>query len=244
MAWTWNDQIKQELHNHNESQRTAFPARVVGVASSGLSVTIEIANPRYSDDGINLDSTHILTVPVCYPRTQNSLIRMPIKVGDTGLCVVCDNNIDNTKLANNNAAIAVRDDRMKDVMDSVFIPGFGPFALQSEQMQALQFAYDANDLVVVHNTGTGAEVQLVLKADGNAEINSAFTVKVNSKAIEFNATDALTINAKSMNVNVANTTWTGTGNVTGEWVVNKIPVSTHVHLGVTAGNGVSGLPRG
>lgn len=242
MAWT--DVIKQELHNLNEEQRTAYPATVKGVSANGLSVTIEIANPRFSDIGVNLDETHVLTVPVFFPRTQNSLIRMPINVGDTGLCIVCDNNIDNFKLANNNAPIKARDDRMKDVMDSIFIPGVGPFALQAQQVQSLATAYDQSDLLVVHNTGTGAEVQLVLKADGNAEINSAFTVKVNSKSIEFNATDALTINAKRMSVNVPTTTWTGQANVTGEWTVNKIPVSTHVHLGVTAGNGVSGLPRG
>ncbi len=242
-AQEWENYIAIRLDNMNENQRTAFPAKVVGVNSlSTGSVTIQILNPRYTNDGDNMDEATILSVPIMMPRTANSIVYMPIKVGDTGLCIVADNNIDHFKMANNNAAIKVRDDRMKDVMDSVFIPGLAPFSQTANQHQNLKFSRDLNDLTVIHNTGSGAEVNLTLKADGNAEINSSFTVKVNSKDIELNASNSLTLKAQTLNVNVPTTTWTGNTTITGLWKFNGVPFDTHKHVGVTAGNGVSGFP--
>ena len=251
LASGWQDYIATQMHNQNENQRTAFPAKVVGVNNlSTGSVTIEVSNPRYTDEGVNMDETVILNVPVMMPRTQNSIVYMPIKVGDTGLCIVADNNIDNFKMANNTAPIKVRDDRMKDAMDSVFIPGLAPFSQMSKQHQALKLPRNLDDLTIIHNTGSGAEVNLTLKADGNAEINSAFTVKVNSKDIELTATNSLSLTAQTMTVNAQTTNWTGNivhqGNytMTGQATFNGVLFDTHFHSGVTPGNGVSGPVAG
>ncbi|MGY4815705.1 hypothetical protein ACVNP3_07130 [Pseudomonas chlororaphis subsp. piscium] len=64
-------------------------------------------------------------------------------------------------------------------------------------------------MLIVHNVETGQETQLALKADGNAEIKSQFTVKVIDKDIELNASSSITLNAQQMNVNVSQTNWTG-----------------------------------
>ncbi|MFV3377426.1 Gp138 family membrane-puncturing spike protein [Pseudomonas sp. NY11226] len=233
--------IQMEIYNHNENARTAYPARVVGV-NSRFSVTVEISNPRMADDGTNMDNTQILNVPIAYPKSGTSIIFFPVKVGDVGHCVVMDNNIDNFKISTNSAAVQAYDNRMKDVMDSVFVPGLAPFAVSQKQMNSLTLGSDPNDLLIVHNVGTGQETQLALKTDGNAEIKSQFTVKVIGKDIELNASNSITLNAQQMNVNVSQTNWTGQGYVVGDWTVNGIPFSTHKHTGVTPGTGTSGLP--
>lgn len=240
---SWADYISTIVAEQNETQRTAYTAMVIGVNSlSSGSVTIRIMDKRISDEGENMDSADVLNVPIYWPRTSSSEIYFPIKVGDLGVCIVCDNNIDNFKGGQGTVAAEVRDNRTKDVMDSIFIPGVQPFGSSSKLSSNRSFPKDLNDLVVSHNIGSGAEVNLTLKADGNAEIRSAFTVRVISKDIELTASNSLNITAQSLSVNVPNSTWTGITSVTGEWTVNNIPVSTHVHLGVTPGNGTSGLP--
>lgn len=95
-----------------------------------------------------------------------------------------DNNIDNFKISTNSAVVHVYDNRMKDVMDRVFVPGLDPFSVSQNQMNRLVLDSEPNDLLIVHNAGTGQETQLTLKAEGNAEIKSQFTVKVIGKDIE------------------------------------------------------------
>jgi phage gp45-like len=106
----------------------------------------------------------------------------------------------------------------------------------------LRFPRNAGDVVIIHGAGSGQEANVTIKADGNIELNCQFTVRVNAKDIEFNAGNCVSINASSLNVNVANTSWTGSNTITGTWTFNGIPFGTHIHMGVTPGNGVSGLP--
>lgn len=240
---TWLDVIKTEIHNNNDNTRTAFPAVVTGVNGGAVpSVTVKVLNQRYTDDGENMDDLHILNIPIAYTRTSNSLIFFPVKVGDTGMCIVADNSLDNFKISSNSSPTKVNNNRMKDEMDAVFYPGLTPPGVIAGQLQSLKLPRDVNDLTIIHNTGTGAETNVTLKADGNVEINSQFTVKVIAKDIELNASNSVSINASSMKVNVPNTTWTGNTTISGTWTFNGIPFDTHKHTGVTPGSGVSGLP--
>lgn len=240
---TWLDVIKTEIHNNNDNTRTGFPAVVTGVNGGAVpSVTVKVLNPRYTDDGENMDDLHILNVPIAHMRTHSSMILFPVKVGDEGWCDVADNSLDNFKIASNSNPTKVNNNRMKDEMDAVFYPGLAPPGVIVQQLQSLKLPRDANDLTIIHNTGTGAEVNVTLKADGNVEINSQSTVKVIAKDIELNASNSVSINASSLKVNVPNTTWTGNTTISGTWTFNGIPFDTHKHAGVTPGNGVSGLP--
>ncbi len=237
----WMSVIDNAIYNNSENSRTAYPARVVGV-NGRFSVTVEISNPRQADDGSNMDDTHVINVPIAHMRTGSSMFLFPVNVGDTGMCVVMDNNTDNFKIANNTAPIMTYDNRMKDVQDSVFVPGLAPFSVTTQQINSLSLSNDSNDLVIVHNTGSGQETQFVLKADGNAVVESQFTVKVIGKDIELEASNSINLKANTMNVQVANTNWTGNYTMTGGATFNGILFDTHKHTGVTPGNGVSGLP--
>lgn len=237
------DVIKTEIHNHNDNARTGFPAVVVGVNNTAVpSVTVKSLIQRYTDDGENMDDLHILNVPIGHIRTHRSAILFPVSVGDEGWCDVADNSLDNFKIASNSNPTKVNNNRMKDEMDVVFFPGLAPPGVIAQQLQSLKLPRDANDLTIIHNTGTGAETNVTLKADGNVEINSQFTVKVIAKDIELNASNSVSINASSLKVNVPNTTCTGNTTISGTWTFNGIPFDTHKHAGVTPGSGVSGLP--
>jgi hypothetical protein len=243
LNWDWGSLLQNEIHNMNEDARTGFPAKVIGINSQGLSVTVQILNPRFDDAGENMDEAPVLNVPVSLIRSGTSIVYFPVKVGDTGFCMVADNNIDNFKQSGNTLATQVNNNRMKDVMDAVFVPGLAPFTVTSQQYQALKLPKNLEDLMLIHNTGTAQEAQIAIKADGDIKLTSQFTVGIDAKDIELNASNSVSINASSLSVNVATTTWTGNNTITGAWTFNGIPFDTHKHVGVTPGSGTSGLPR-
>lgn len=247
----WQDYISTALDNQAENHRTAFLGKVIAVNNQATrSVTVKILNERYNDEGDNMDDALILNVPVWDFRTTSSLITMPIRVGDVGMCVVMDSNTDNFKISQTARPTEVYDNRIRNVMDSVFIPGVYPFPMMINQNQQSSTVTDYESLNIVHNVGTGAEVGISLRGDGNAEIKSPFTVKVEAKDIELTSVATMTLNTPSLNVNAANTTWTGnithTGNytMTGQAVFNGVLFDTHFHSGVTPGMGVSGPVAG
>lgn len=133
---------------------------------------------------------------------------------------------------------------MKDAMDSVFVSGLASFSVSQNQMNSLTLGSDPNDLLIVHNVGTGQETHLTLKADGNAEIKSQFTVKVIGKDIELAASNSLTLSAQQMNVNVPQTSWTGSYTMVGETRFNGVLFDTHIHSGVMSGPSSTGPVAG
>lgn len=148
------------------------------------------------------------------------------------------------RLNSNTAAVQTYDNRMKDVQDAVFVPGLAPFTVSQNQMNNLTLGSDPNDLLIVHNVGTGQETHLTLKADGNAEVQSQFTVKVIGKDIELTASNSLTLSAQQMNINVSQANWTGSYTMIGEARFNGVLFDTHFHNGVTPGAGNSGPVAG
>lgn len=238
----WMEEIQRQIHNNNEQMSNAFPAVIVGISKQYPPiVSVKPLCQRYTDGGENMDDTPIINIPVAMQRSGTTIFYFPIKVGDTGMCIVSDNDAEHLKIGNGSPT-KVNSNRMKDQMDSFFYPGIGPTPVMALQAQSMVLPKDFSDVFIVHNVGTGQEAMVTIKADGNVELDSQFTVKIKAKDIDMTATNSISLNAQSMNINVANTQWAGQAYVTGEVTVNGIPVSTHHHLGVTPGNGVSGLP--
>ncbi|MCS4246210.1 hypothetical protein [Pseudomonas sp. BIGb0164] len=150
----WMSVIDNAIHNSNENSRTACPARVVGV-NGRFSVTVEISNPRKADDGYNMDDAYVINAPIAHMRTSNSMFLFRVNVGDNGMCVVMGNKMDNFKIAKGTAPIMIYDNRKKDVMGSVFVPGLAPFSVTTQQVNSMSLSNDLNGLMAVHNIGTG-----------------------------------------------------------------------------------------
>lgn len=234
------DVINKQITNQNHEQDQCFLARVVRVDNSSLTVDVEMLTLRYDSDGDTQDDVPILGVPLVMPSSSTSAITFPIQVGDTVVCVVSQTSIDNFKLANGKADVPTRvnDNRRFNAQDAIAYP----MNKRSNNPALRTLAHDPNDVVITHNIGIGNECSVVLKADGNVEVTSPFTVKVKAKDIELEADNSLSLKAQTMTIDVPDTTWTGSYTMTGQATFNGIPFSTHKHTGVTPGSGTTATP--
>jgi len=232
--------INKQITNQNHEQDQCFLARVIRVNNVALTVDIEMLTLRYDADGDTQDDTPILGVPLVMPSSSTSAITFPVQAGDTVVCVVSQTSIDNYRSSNGSADVPTRvnDNRRFNAQDAIATP----FNKRSNNPALRTLSHDPNDVVITHNIGTGNECSVVMKADGNVEVTSPFTVKVMAQDIELEAANSLSLKAQTMTINVPNTTWTGNYTMTGQAKFNGILFDTHKHLGVTPGSGVSGIP--
>lgn len=233
--------INKQITDQNDEQDQCFLARVIRVNNAQLTVDVEMLTLRYDADGETQDDVPVLGVPLVMPSSSTSAITFPVQVGDTVVCVVSQTSIDNYKTSTGNADVPTRvnDYRRFNAQDALAYP----YCKRSNNPTLRTLDHDPNDVVITHNIGTGNECSFILKADGNVEVTSPFAVKVKAKDIELEAENSLSLKARTMTIQVSNTTWTGNYTMTGQAKFNGILFDTHKHLGVTPGNGVSGLPQ-
>lgn len=229
---------------------TALPCKVVNVYQENKQQKVDVL-PSINNlmkDGSGEPSMQMLGIPVLLPGSSTSLISFPINNGDTVMCIFAQRSMDNFKIGNGEPTTA-NDYRKFSDQDAVAIPGLFPFGKSLNNPAVRKFPHESNrDLCIAHNIATGTEVNIILKQSGELIINTQQAVTVNCKTGVINATESYTINTPTLKINAANTTWAGSithvGNYvqTGTSTFNGIPFATHKHLGVTPGNGVSGVP--
>lgn len=234
------DVINKQITNQNQEQDQCFLARVVRADNANLTVDVEMLTLRYDADGETQDDVPVLGVPLVMPSSSTSSITFPVQVGDTVVCVVSQTSIDNFKIGNGKADVPTRvnDNRRFNAQDAIAYP----YSKRSNNPALRTLAHDPNDVVITHNIGTGNECSVVLKADGNVEVTSPFTVKVKAKDIELQADNRLSLKAQTMTIDVPDTTWTGNYTMTGQAKFNGILFDTHKHTGVTPGSGTTASP--
>lgn len=249
---------------------TAIPCVVTNVHGDFGDQRVDV-QPAINDlfkDGTSEQQPQILSVPVVLPGSNTSLVSFPINVGDTVLCVFSQRSLDNFKISNG-LPTPPNDYRKFSDQDAIAIPGLRTFARSMNKVAIRKFPHDpSSDLVVAHNVGSGTEVMIQMKQNGDMIVNTDFNVIVNSLTAEINAREKVTINSPQMDVNVDTTNWNGniihdgdvthTGNVnhTGDYTqlgnysiigqarFNGILFDTHFHSGVTSGPNNSGPVAG
>ncbi|RYF10319.1 MAG: hypothetical protein EOO40_05395 [Deltaproteobacteria bacterium] len=70
-------------------------------------------------------------VPVIMPKGAGYSIRYPISLGDTGLAVFADRNLDTYLASSGQVLVDPNDDRAHDLSDATFVPGLGADAQQT-----------------------------------------------------------------------------------------------------------------
>lgn len=232
--------INKQITEQNDEQDQCFLARVIRVNNAQLTVDVEMLTLRYDADGETQDDVPVIGVPLVMPSSSTSAITLPVQVGDTVVCVVSQTSIDSYKSSSGRADVPTRvnDYRRFNAQDALAFP----YSKRSNNPALRTLAHDPNDVVITHNIGTGNECSITMKADGNVEVTSPFTVKVKAKDIELEADSSLSLKAQTMTIQVPNTTWTGNYTMTGQATFNGIPFSTHKHTGVTPGNGTTATP--
>lgn len=233
----FTDIIRTQFRIDMRDVHTAIPCTVVNIVNNMQEQRVDVL-PAVNDllkDGTEEPGMQILGVPVIFPGSSTSLISFPINVGDTVLCIFSQRSMDNFKIGNGQPTKANDMRRFSD-QDAVAIPGLFPFAKSLNRPTIRKFPFDANrDLCMTHNVASGTECAIILKQNGNVEVHT-------DKEIQFKAGTKISFEAPAMEINVANTTWTGNYSITGIATFNGIPFNTHKHLGVTTGTGTSGVP--
>ncbi|ATW58382.1 putative baseplate protein [Pseudomonas phage ventosus] len=244
------DYINTQFQINMSEVYTALPCVVTNVVGSFENQRVDVQpaiNTLYKD-GTSEEHTQILGVPVLLPGSSTSMVSFPIQVGDTVMCVFSQRSMDNFKIGNGQPTVP-NDYRKFSDQDAVAIPGLFSFAKSANRPAIRKYPHNPKtDLVIAHNIASGTEVMIQLKQNGDMIINTEFNVEVNCKTGTINATESYTINTPQLNINADSTTWAGnithTGNYTqtGTSTFNGIVFDTHKHLGVTPGNGTTGLP--
>lgn len=240
---SFEEVLKLSFQSNTRNMYTALPCIVLTVYGEGKNQQIDVQptiNKLYKDD---TDEEHpvIMGVPVIFPASRTSMLSFPINVGDTVLCVFSSRGIDNFKIG---TGLPTRptDYRKFDKRDAVAIPGLFPFSKALNDPAKRNLTHSTRDAVLTHNIGTSGECEVRLKENGDIQLNTPNNkVIVNCKDAVVNAT-TVDINATSMTVDVANTTWTGNLNMTGNYVLGGITMNTHKHTGVQSGSGTSAGP--
>ncbi len=240
---TLNEILKLSFQGQSKNIYTAMPCVVLTVHGEGKDQKIDVqpvVNTLYKD-GTDEEHPPVLGVPVIFPASRTSMLSFPINVGDTVLCVFSQRGIGNFKIGSGSPTVPT-DYRSHNKKDAIAIPGLFPFSKALNNPSKRNLAHSTRDAVLTHNIGTSGECEVRLKENGDIQLNTPNNkVIVNCKDAVVNST-TVDINATSMTVDVANTTWTGNLNMTGNYVLGGITMNTHKHSGVMAGPATTGTP--
>ena len=235
--------------NYSSSKMyTSIPCIVMKVHDSlnACKVDVQPSVKNLYKSGAVEEHPPILGVPVMFPASKTSSFTFPINIGDTVLCVFASKSIDNFKLGSGAPTIP-NDYRRFDKRDAIAIPGLFPFSASINSPSKHTWTHSTQDAVVAHNLGTGNEVEVRLKANGDCVVSTNQKVIVNCQDAVVNST-TVDVNASSMTVDVPNSTWTGNitlnGNLTqtGTYTLAGITMNTHKHTGVSTGPSQTGGP--
>jgi phage baseplate assembly protein gpV len=235
--------IKSHIIASSNNMYTSIPCVVLTVHGelSNQKVDVQPVINTFYQDGTDEEHPPILGVPVIFPASRTSMLSFPINVGDTVLCVFSQRGIDNFKIGSGSPTVPT-DYRSHNKKDAIAIPGLFPFSKALNNPSKRNLAHSTRDAVLTHNIGTSGECEVRLKENGDIQLNTPNNkVIVNCKDAVVNST-TVDINATSMTVDVANTTWTGNLNMSGTYVLDGITMNTHKHTGVMAGPATTGTP--
>lgn len=183
---------------------TALPCIVVNAYLEEQRLDVQPVINIKDNEGISTPHPVILSVPLIFPASSTSSLTFPVNVGDTVLCVFAQRSTDVFKSSTDGKPQTPNDFRRLDKRDAIAIPGLWPFKNAINNPKRKSFTHDTSDTVLTHNVGTGNEVEVRLKKNGNLIINSPTKIEVNCTDAEVNS-DTATINAPSTEINATTT---------------------------------------
>lgn len=228
---------------------TAIPCVVVAIRDNLSTQLVDVqptVNQKLKDGTVN-ERPAILGVPLVFPASNTSALSFPVNVGDTVLCVFSMRSIENFKAGQGLPTTPLNASKF-DKKDAIAIPGLFPIGRAINNPAKHVLPHNTKDAVLAHNIGTSSECEIRLKADGSIKITTSNQpIVITGSDVTVNA-ETIALNANSMSVNVANTTWVGNINHTGNYTMsgiatfNGIIFNTHKHTGVQTGSGTSAGP--
>lgn len=229
--------ISLGLESYVKDLHTALPGIIESFNSIDQTVSVQPAIKRVfkTDDGdkeilIPQNLPLLINVPVIYPRGGGFSLTFPVKQNDECLIIFCERAIDDwhKKGGINKPA----NKRFHSFSDAVALIGLSsiPNNVPNYNTNHVELKKDDNS------------VNIVLRNDGNVEVNASIKVTIN--APESQITGNLDVDG---NLNVdGNSTMMGTLDVTGDTTLSDVTSNgndigdTHTHGGVTPGLGNTG----
>lgn len=157
-TWPLEEILRRNIHFSLQQLRVCLPARVTRVHGDQ---TVDL-QPLWKVTYVGqqpADMPQVLAVPVVMPQGNTWRVSYPLAVGDTGLCLVTDRNLD-TWLAGQGESVDPKDNRAHDLNDAVFLPGLVPTRLQTA---------DTSGDVVLQN----AQITLRLNPKGQMSVTNS-----------------------------------------------------------------------
>lgn len=114
--------------------RVAMPCQIIAVRGDQTVDVQPLFQTRFTGQKPQ-DMAHLLEVPVAMPQGQDYRITYPLAVGDLGLAIFCDRNMDAFLASDGTRAQDPQDDRCHDLSDAVFVPGLVPTSLQTTDVK-------------------------------------------------------------------------------------------------------------
>ena len=233
---------------------TSIPGVVLAVHNSlsGMRVDVQpLVNMRNEEGTESLERPATLNVPLQLPLSSLGGLSFPVRKGDQVLLVFSMRGLDVWKSGNGQPDMP-SDRRQFSPRDCVAIPCIYPMSLSPNDPQKRTHSHSPEDVVLVHNIGSGNEVEIRLKPDGGVVINSPNKVTVNCQNAEVNAEDTISMKAEDVavectNYSIATATYSmnatdyahSFGNIShsGSFLLNGTAVEDHDHGGIQPGGG-------
>lgn len=215
---------------------TNIPCIVVAVRDglNGQMVDIQPTINQKFQDGTVKEYPTLGGIPVSFQVSKKAGFTFPIEVGDTGMAIFSMRNMDGWKSGNGRPSSPMNFAKM-DKSDAIFLPGIQPPGVAVNNPAKHVLTHNTKDTVMFGNLG-GVEAEVRIKADGSIEINTSNQpVVINCSDATVNASSSINLNSPSMTVDVANTDWLGSINLTG----NLVQVGNYTMTGgIATFNGV------
>lgn len=234
--------VDQGLQRFASGVNTSMPGVVVRMDYERMRADVQPAVSRSFEDGSSEDYSVILDVPVVMPGSQNSLISIPVQVGDNVTLMFCQNDLDAWSISATGQATPAPTLRQFDMQDAIAIPGLFTGPRSPNNPAGRKWPHDPKDLVVSMNTGSGSECEIRMTPGGTITVNTDYTVNVNAQDVNVTAKGDVSVKASNVKVQAANTTITGNVSISGILTLAGINMNTHKHIGVQPGSGTSGAP--
>jgi len=227
---------------------TSIPGIVVSVSHLGENrIVVQPSLNMVTKDLMEVTERPVsINVPFHQPQTKQGGLSIPIQTGDPVFLIFSMRGLDSWK-SGNGYPVTPTDRRKFDARDCMAIPGVFPFSQSPNRPDRHTLSHDPNDVVLVHNLGTGVEVEVRLKAGGGLQINApGQTVEVNCENSQVVATKKVSYSAMDYEITCTNYKLT-TGNyqvdveaggsnvsngnfrMNGSFILNSIPMEGHRH---------------
>lgn len=243
--------LRAQQNYATSNMYTTIPGIIVTVRDLGqMYVDVQPAINIRSQDGDDVsERPPILNVPLQMPVSKQGGLTFPISVGTPVTLHFSMRGLEVWKRSNGYPSTP-SDMRKFDIRDCVAVPGTYPLSESPNQASKRSLPHDPNDVVLVHNIGSGNEVEVRLKSNGEVEITSPNKVTVNCQDAIINSDSSTEINTGDMTITsdsftvtsgtialsaTTSATMNATFDMNGSLILNGTPVENHDHGGVMEG---------